>query len=230
MIRLRAARKRGKTDLGWLDSRHTFSFAEYHDPEQMGFRSLRVINEDRVRPGEGFGTHFHRDMEILTYILEGALRHHDSMGNGSTLQPDEIQRMSAGTGVLHSEMNASSEEPVHFYQIWILPDRPGLAPGYEQRAIPREPGRFVRIAGPEGGELAVSIHQDASLHRAILPAGAEAEYVLGPGRHAWVQVARGRATLNGTPLLEGDGAAVSDESKISIRATEAAEILLFDLA
>ncbi len=232
MIAIRRSEERGRFDHGWLDTRHTFSFADYHDPRFMGFRDLRVVNEDRVRPGEGFGTHGHRDMEIVSYVLEGALAHRDSLGNGSTIRPGEVQRMSAGTGIRHSEFNASRDEPVHFLQIWFLPARTGLAPGYEQRAFPEAErrGRLRLLVSPDGADGSLTIHQDVSVLGALLAPGEEVRRELAPGRHAWVQVARGAVELNGSALRQGDGAAVSDERSLAIRGLDAAEVLVFDLA
>jgi redox-sensitive bicupin YhaK (pirin superfamily) len=231
MISIRKAEERGHFDHGWLDTRHTFSFADYHHPKFMGFRSLRVINEDRVQPGQGFGTHPHRDMEIVSYVLEGALAHRDSMGNGSTIRPGDVQRMTAGTGVLHSEFNQSKEEAVHFLQIWILPARPGLEPGYEQRSFPAEErrGRLRLVASPDGRDGSVAIHQDARLHATLLGPDEEASLPLAAGRHAWVQVARGEVDLNGERLRAGDGAAMSGEKAVSLRGRGDAEVLVFDL-
>ncbi|HEV8320164.1 MAG TPA: pirin family protein [Myxococcota bacterium] len=232
MINVRPAADRGRDDHGWLDSRHTFSFGDYYDPTAMGFHSLRVINEDRVAPGGGFPTHPHRDMEIVSYVLEGALAHKDSLGNGSIIRPGDVQRMSAGTGVLHSEKNDSDTEPVHFLQIWILPEQRGIEPGYEQRhfAAPARRGKLKLVAARDGRDGAVTLHQDAEIHAALLQPGEEAVHALRPGRHAWVQVARGAVTLNGQPLAAGDGAAVSDEERIALRGVAPAELLLFDLA
>jgi len=235
MIRLRRSDERGLARHGWLESRHTFSFAEYHDPRQMGFRSLRVINEDRVQPGRGFGTHSHRDMEIVTVVLEGALEHADSLGTRSVIRPDEVQRMSAGTGVSHSEYNASQQEPVHFLQIWILPERTGLAPGYEQRAFPREDrvGRWQLVVSRDGREGSVVVHQDATLLRAELAVGAKLVHPLATGRHAWLQVTRGSVVLDGETLAAGDGAAFSQESRVELAGGAAdppGDVLLFDLA
>jgi redox-sensitive bicupin YhaK (pirin superfamily) len=232
MITVRRSEERGHFDHGWLDTRHTFSFADYRDPRQMGFRALRVVNEDRVRPGQGFGTHPHRDMEIVTYVIEGGLAHRDSMGNGSTIRPGDVQRMSAGTGVTHSEFNASREAPVHFLQIWILPERTGLAPGYEQRRFPEEErrGRLRLVASPDGAGGSVTIHQDVRLHAALLAPGEAVAHRLAPGRHAWVQVARGEVDVAGQRLSAGDGAAVSGEAELALRAIADAEVLLFDLA
>lgn len=231
MIRIRHADERGRTDAGWLDSRHTFSFADYHDPAQMGFRALRVINDDRVAPSSGFGPHPHRDMEIVTYVLDGALGHQDNMGDGSTIRPGEVQRMSAGTGVVHSEWNHSKTEPVHLLQIWILPERRGLPPEYEQRSFGAElSGRLRLVASRDGRDGSVTIHADAALYAARLPAGGAATHDPAPGRHAWVHVARGAVTLNGVALGAGDGAAVSDERHLDLRADGDAEVLVFDLA
>ena len=232
MIRLRKATDRGHADHGWLDTWHTFSFADYYDPEHMGFRALRVINDDVVAPGRGFGTHPHRDMEIVTYVLEGALAHEDSMGNASTIVPGEVQRMSAGTGVLHSEFNHSRTDRVHLLQIWLLPDRTGIAPSYEQTLFPDEEkrGRLRLVASPDGADGSVMIHQDARLYATLLAPGEEVSHPLAPGRHAWVHVARGKASLNGRPLEAGDGAAVSAEERLTLRGDGQAEVLLFDLA
>ena len=232
MIALRPAAERGHADHGWLDTRHTFSFADYHDEKHMGFRALRVINEDRVQPGRGFGTHAHQDMEIISYVLDGALQHRDSLGNGSTVHPNEVQRMSAGRGVTHSEFNGSSVEIVHFLQIWILPNARGLPPSYEQRLFPVEErrGRLRLLAAADGRDGAVTIHQDVDLFGVLLDGGQQVRHELRPGRHAWVQVARGRVGLNGHSLAAGDGAALSDERALEIHAREPSEILLFDLA
>ncbi|HXI02717.1 MAG TPA: pirin family protein [Candidatus Saccharimonadales bacterium] len=232
MITVRHSGERGHTRMDWLDSRHTFSFGGYRDPEHMGFRMLRVINDDRVTPSSGFGSHPHRDMEIITYVLDGALGHKDSMGNGSTIRPGEVQRMSAGTGVVHSEWNHSKTEPVHFLQIWIIPEREGLEPGYEQRAFePHEVrDRLRMVASHDGRDGSLVIHQDAALYATKLGAGKSATLDLAPGRHGWVQVARGAVSLNGVKLETGDGAAVSDETRLDLQAAQDAEILVFDLA
>jgi quercetin 2,3-dioxygenase len=232
MVTPRPAAERGRTRLEWLDSRHTFSFGDYHDPRHMGFRALRVINDDRVAPGRGFGRHSHRDMEILTYVLDGALEHQDSLGTGSVIRPGDLQRMSAGRGVAHSEWNHSADEPVRFLQIWILPERPGLDAGYEQWTFAEEDLRdqLRPIASRAGGDGFVTVHQDASVLATRLGAGRQVEHALAPGRHAWVQVARGSAALNGTALAEGDGAAVSQEPVLTLRGLEDAEVLVFDLA
>jgi len=235
MIVLRPAAERGHTDLGWLDSRHTFSFGDYHDPGQMGFSHLRVINDDRVRPAKGFATHGHRDMEILSYVLEGSLQHRDSMGTGSVIRPGDVQRMTAGTGVTHSEFNPSKNEPVRFLQIWIVPERTGLKPGYEQKQFSESEreGRLRLVASPDGRDGSVRIHQDASVFIALLGPRRKVAHAIPPGRVAWVQVARGAVLLNGTPLAEGDGAAISQEKGVEISGPTdgpAAEVLLFDLA
>jgi len=232
MIELRRASDRGRTDWGWLDSRHTFSFGDYHDPAHMGFRTLRVINDDRVKPAAGFGTHGHRDMEILSYVLEGALEHKDSSGGGGVIRPGEIQFMRAGTGVTHSEYNHSKVEPVHFLQIWIVPDTRGLKPAYGQLTFDREAvrRRFVLLASKDAREGSLQVRQDVDLWVALLGAGERREFPLRPGRHAWVHVARGSVSLDGNPLGEGDGVAVSQETNLTVVADESAEILLFDLA
>ena len=232
MIVVRGRGQRGRTELGWLDSRHTFSFGDYHDPQQMGFRSLRVINEDLVIPGAGFGTHGHRDMEIISYVLDGALAHKDSLGTGSTIRPGEVQRMSAGTGIMHSEFNASAAAPVHFLQIWIVPEKRGLAPGYEQKRFPPEERRnnFRLVADQHGTDGALTIHQDARLYAATLEQGATLTQLLTAGRHAWLQVASSSVALDGRELSAGDGAAISEEASICLESTSGAELLLFDLA
>jgi quercetin 2,3-dioxygenase len=232
MIQVRSARDRGRTAWGWLDSRHTFSFGEYYDPDHMGFRALRVINDDRVTPGAGFGTHGHRDMEILSYVLEGALAHKDSSGGGGVIRPGEIQFMRAGTGVTHSEFNDSKTAPVHFLQIWIVPDRQGLSPAYGQRAFDREAaGRgLVLLAARDGREGSLQIAQDVDLWVTLLEAGQSRTLTLRAGRHAWVHVARGSASVNGTVLAEGDGAAVGGENALTLVGDPAAEVLVFDLA
>ena len=230
-MKIRKADQRGRADHGWLDTRHTFSFASYYDPAQMGFRTLRVINDDRVKAGYGFGTHPHRDMEIISYVLDGALEHHDSMGHGSIIRPGDVQRMSAGRGVRHSEFNHSKTEPLRFLQIWIEPAVLGTEPGYEQRTFPpsERQGQLRLIASPDGEADSVTLQQDAKLYSTLLTAGEEASHTLSPGRHAWVQVARGQATLNGELLGEGDGVALSNEPEISLRGVDDAEVLLFDL-
>jgi quercetin 2,3-dioxygenase len=232
MLTIRRANDRGHADYGWLDTHYSFSFAGYYDPEHMGFRSLRVINDDVVGPGGGFDTHGHRDMEILTYVLDGALEHRDSMGNGSVIRPGEVQRMSAGTGVLHSEFNGSTAEPVHLLQIWILPERPGIAPGYEQKTFSDadKRGRLRLVASRDGRDGSVTIHQDGDVYAGVLTAGDRVEHMLEPGRGAWVHVATGSATINGTPIRAGDGVAVEDEPTILLESGDRAEVLLFDLA
>ncbi|NVN90818.1 MAG: pirin family protein [Desulfuromonadales bacterium] len=232
MVRIRKANERGHADHGWLNTYHTFSFANYHDPQQMGFRSLRVINEDRVQPGMGFPTHPHRDMEIISAVLEGALEHRDSMGNGSIIRPGEVQRMSAGTGITHSEFNHSKNDPVHFLQIWIFPDKDGLMPGYEQKYFPDKEKRGVLrlIASQDGREGSVTIHQDANLYAALLEAGEAVVQTLPSGRHVWVQVVRGTVSVNGHELEQGDGAAFSEEKRVVVTGLEKAELLMFDLS
>jgi redox-sensitive bicupin YhaK (pirin superfamily) len=232
MIQVRKAEERGGTDWGWLESRHSFSFGEYFDPQNLGFRSLRVLNDDRVKPGAGFGTHGHRDMEILSYVLEGALEHKDSTGGGGVIRPGEIQFMRAGTGVTHSEYNASKTEPVHFLQIWVIPDTQGLAPGYDQRTFDAAAARsgFALLASKDGRDNSIHVHQDVDLFVARLAAGAERSRPLSQGRHAWVHVARGRATVNAVELREGDGLAMSDEQEVRLAAQGEAEVLVFDLA
>jgi redox-sensitive bicupin YhaK (pirin superfamily) len=232
MITIRPANERGGADHGWLDTKHTFSFSDYYDPRHMGFRHLRVINEDRVAPGRGFGTHGHRDMEILSYVVSGGLGHRDSMGKSEVIRPHEWQRMTAGTGVRHSEMNASKTEPVHFFQIWIMPEAESIAPGYEQKLFAPEEksGRLRLVASRDGREGSLKIHQDVSVYNALLKGGEAVEHRLEPGRHAWLQVVKGTVELNGTRLGVGDGAAISEETALTINAEEEAEIMLFDLA
>jgi redox-sensitive bicupin YhaK (pirin superfamily) len=232
MIRRRPSEERGRGNHGWLDSRHTFSFADYHDPAHMGFRALRVINEDRVQAGRGFGTHPHRDMEIISYVLDGELGHKDSMGTGSVIRPGDVQRMSAGTGVLHSEMNPSPTNPVHFFQIWLMPERRGIPAGYEQKHFPPEEkrGRLRLVASRDGRDGSITVNQDADLYAGLFKPGEGARLELRPGRHAWIQVARGEVTVNGETLREGDGAAVSEEAALNLKATADAEVLVFDLA
>ncbi len=232
MIRVRPAGQRGHTEWGWLDSRHTFSFGEYDDPGHDGFRALRVLNDDRVRAGAGFGTHGHRDMEILSYVLEGALEHKDSAGGGGVIRPGEIQFMRAGTGVTHSEFNHSKVEPVHFLQVWIIPDQRGLKPAYGQLAFDQEAAArsFVLLASRDGRQGSIQVHQDVDLFVAFIGAGQGRELRLRPGRHAWIHVARGSVSVNGTALGEGDGAAVSGEEGLQLRGETGAEVLTFDLA
>jgi redox-sensitive bicupin YhaK (pirin superfamily) len=234
MITVRRSEERGHADHGWLDSRHTFSFAGYHDPRHMGFRSLRVINEDRVAPGKGFGAHAHRDMEILSYVLEGKLAHKDSMGHEEQLSPNEIQRMSAGSGIIHSEYNGSTSEPVHFLQIWIEPKSSGGEPVYEQlRLDPHaKRDRLLPIAGPERVEGAAQINQDARVFVTEVSPGHTVSHELGRGRHAWVQVVRGAVKVNGAALATGDAAALSKEEKVTIlgEGSQPSELLVFDLS
>jgi len=232
MVQIRRSHERGKADFGWLDSRHAFSFGEYLDPDHMGFRNLRVINEDRVRPGAGFGTHGHRDMEIVSLVLSGSLAHKDSMGNGSVLTAGDVQRMTAGTGVRHSEMNPSLEDPVHFLQIWILPERDGLEPGYEEAHFTEDDkrGGLRLIASGNANNGAVKIHQDVDLYATVLEPGQNTRLDLRPGRHAWIQVLRGNAALDGHELDAGDGAALSEESAVALTARTETEVLVFDLA
>jgi redox-sensitive bicupin YhaK (pirin superfamily) len=231
MITVRKSGERGHADHGWLDSRHTFSFADYHDPAHMGFRALRVINEDRVAAGQGFDRHSHRDMEIVSYVLEGALEHKDSMGTGAVIRPGDVQRMSAGTGVTHSEYNASRKDPVHFLQIWLLPNRRGIAPSYEQKTFSQadKAGRLRLVASPGGEDGSVTVHTDAQLYAGVFAAGQTAEHALAPGRHAWVHVVRGTARVNGAELGAGDAAALSEERTVRIEGIDAAEVLVFDL-
>ncbi len=232
MIQVRKAADRGHANHGWLDTYHTFSFGDYRDREHMGFRSLRVMNEDRVEPGKGFGTHPHRDMEIVTYVLEGALEHKDSMGNGEVLRPGEFQRMSAGTGITHSEFNPSDVEPVHLYQIWLFPERKGIEPSYEQKQFPDEErhNRLRLVASQDAADGSLLIQQDACIFLSQIDDGVQISHNLPEGRHAWLQVLRGSVSLNGDNLQTSDGAAVSEESLITIQATSDAEIMLFDLA
>lgn len=232
MITIRPATERGGGDHGWLNTRHTFSFSDYYDPRHMGFRDLRVINEDRVAAGRGFGTHSHRDMEILSYVVSGGLRHRDSMGKSEVIRQHEWQRMTAGTGVSHSEMNASTTEPVHFYQIWILPEAENIRPGYEQKLFAPEEksGKLKLVASRDGRDGSLKIHQDVSVYNAVLKGGEAVEHQLAEGRHAWVQVVKGTVDLNGNRLSAGDGAAISEERALAIRAADDSEVVLFDLA
>jgi redox-sensitive bicupin YhaK (pirin superfamily) len=232
MITVRQAHERGKTQTPWLQSYHTFSFNRYYDPRYTGFRNLLVINEDTVAPGRGFGTHGHQDMEIISYVVEGQLAHQDSTGVSSVIHPDDVQRISAGTGVRHSEFNPSDTEPMHFLQIWIQPEQEGLPPSYEQRSFPEADrrGTLRLVASRDGRDGSVTVHQDVQLYSGMLEAGEAYTYRLSDDRHAWVQVIRGGVLLNGTPLTAGDGTAVSKETELHIRASEAAEFLLFDLA
>jgi redox-sensitive bicupin YhaK (pirin superfamily) len=234
MITLRKSEERGHFNHGWLNTYHTFSFADYYDPRFVGFRNLRVINEDRVAPGEGFPTHPHRDMEIISYVLDGALAHNDSMGNGSVIRPGDVQRMSAGRGVRHSEYNPNKGEPAHFLQIWITPGERGIEPGYEQKLFSPEDklGKLKLVASPDGSDNSVTIHQDVRLYASLLEKGQEVEAQLGPARYGWVQVARGAATLNGQTLNQGDGAAVGAGELVKIAGADEgrSEVLFFDLA
>ncbi len=232
MLRIRRAADRGHFNHGWLDTYHTFSFADYYDPANMSFRALRVMNEDRVAPGQGFGMHGHRDMEIVTYVLEGALEHRDSLGTGEVLRPGEFQRMSAGTGIRHSEFNPSATDAVHLYQIWLLPERQGLEPSYEQRAIDlsESRGRMRVVASRDGREGSLTIHADAAIYVATVAGNEVVHHAVAPGRHAWLQVLRGSVEVNGETLDTSDGAAVSEGADLRIRAASDAEIMLFDLA
>jgi redox-sensitive bicupin YhaK (pirin superfamily) len=230
MITIRHAEDRGRTRIGWLDGRHTFSFGNYFDPDHVSFGHLRVINDDRVTPGAGFPTHPHADMEIVTYVIEGALEHKDSTGGGGVIRPGDVQRMSAGSGVTHSEFNHSKTEPVRLLQVWLFPEVKGIEPGYDQKSFAddrRNKLRLVASKGAKGGSL--DIHQDADIYNSILDAGKTLTHDLAPGRQAWLQVARGSLTLNGGPLGEGDGAAITDETRLEIGATAEAEFLLFDM-
>jgi redox-sensitive bicupin YhaK (pirin superfamily) len=232
MIVRRPANERGRTKIGWLDSWHSFSFGDYFDPAHVEFRSLRVLNDDKVAAGQGFGMHPHRDMEIITYMVSGALEHKDSLGTGSVIRPGEVQRMSAGTGIRHSEFNPSQTEPAHLLQIWLMPEQRGLTPGYEQKAFPESErrNRWRLVASRDGREGSVTIHQDAAMYVTSLEAGEDATHTLPRGRYAWLQVVRGGVTLNGQPLQSGDGAAVSNESALTVTAQDEAELVLFDLA
>jgi hypothetical protein len=232
MMTVRKAADRGHFDHGWLDTFHTFSFGDYHDPGHVRFRSLRVLNEDVVQAGAGFDMHPHKDMEILTFVLEGALRHEDSMGNGDVIRPGDVQRMSAGTGVMHSEWNASEKEPVHLLQVWILPEKSGLAPGYEQITLSAgaASGGLRRVASRKPGKGEVTVHQDAAVYTGSLRRGEAVEHALAPGRGAWVQVASGSVVVDGTPLAAGDGAAVEGVERIRIETPKEGSVLLFDMA
>jgi len=230
MITLRPAHDRGHADHGWLDTWHTFSFANYHDPSHMGFRSLRVINDDVVAGGGGFPTHPHRDMEIITYVLSGALQHRDSMGNGSVIRPGNVQYMAAGTGVQHSEFNASPIEKVHLLQIWIRPDRMGATPRYAEKSLAgTSPGKLHLIASKAGRDGSIAINQDADVWVGRFETAGQLEQALAPGRHAWIHVAEGAITLNGQALTAGDGAAITDEASLQLTTTGPAQVLLFDL-
>jgi redox-sensitive bicupin YhaK (pirin superfamily) len=232
MIDIRRAADRGIANFGWLDSRHTFSFGEYHDPKHMGFGPLRVINEDRVSPGQGFGTHGHKDMEIISYVLEGALEHKDSIGTGSVIRPGDVQVMSAGTGIRHSEFNHSKTEPVHFLQIWVMPEHQGMAPRYEQKSFSdaEKRGKLRLVGSPDGTGGSVVVHQDVRIFAALLNSGEKVSHALQSARRAWLQIVRGAATLNGHALIAGDGAAVSGEPALTVTAKiDETEILVFDL-
>ena len=232
MITLRPASERGHAQHGWLDSHHTFSFADYFDPDHMGFRALRVINEDRVEAGQGFGRHPHRDMEIVSYVLDGALEHKDSMGTGSTIRVGDVQRMSAGTGVSHSEFNASKSDLVHFLQIWLVPAERGITPSYEQKSFPdaEKRGKLRVVASPDGRDGSVTIHTDAILYAGLFDAGESAKLALAKDRHAWIHVARGKVRVNGRDLAAGDGAVISDETTVHVEGVDGGEVLVFDLA
>ena len=234
MLTIRRSDDRGRASFGWLDSRHTFSFGEYYDPAHMGFGPLRVINEDRVRPGAGFGTHGHRDMEIISYVLEGELEHKDSMGTGSVIRPGDVQRMTAGTGVQHSEFNHSKSALVHFLQIWVFPNKPGLPPGYEQKMFSDadKRGKLVLVASPDGRDGSLTIHADAQVYAGILAKGDRATVGLANGRGAWIHVARGTVRVNGQELVEGDGAAIEDRKTVEFEGVDQGhgEVLVFDLA
>ena len=233
MLRIRRAEERGRTDFGWLDSRHSFSFGHYYDPAHMGFGPLRVINDDRVTPGAGFPTHPHGDMEIISYVLDGALAHKDSLGTGSVIRPGDVQRMTAGTGIRHSEFNASKTEPVHFLQIWIVPEAEGLAPSYEQKSYPAEDkrGTLRLVASRDGREGSVTVHRDVDLYATLLGEGDRTRHTFRPGRAGWLQVARGTATVNDVQLYPGDGVAIEAIDDVAITGTSAdTEVLLFDLA
>jgi quercetin 2,3-dioxygenase len=232
MITLRRSNERGASDLGWLKSQHTFSFGNYYHPAHMGFQSLRVINDDRVAPGAGFGTHPHNNMEIISYVLEGALEHKDSMGNGSIIKPGEVQRLSAGTGITHSEFNHSKASEVHFLQIWFVPDMENIAPGYAQKAFSEQDkrGRFCLVASKQGRDGSISLHQDVDMSVALIDQDEEVDYAIAPGRAAWVHIARGQVAMNGHDLKTGDGAAISDESLLQFRQGQDAEIIMFVMA
>jgi quercetin 2,3-dioxygenase len=231
MITIRKAQDRGHSAIGWLDSWHTFSFSDYYDPEHMGFRALRVINDDRVAGGMGFGMHPHRDMEIVTYVLDGALEHKDSLGNGDVIKPGDVQYMSAGTGIFHSEFNPDEKKPVHLLQIWIQPDKRGGKPTYGQKHFPltERKDRLAKVADNTGSDGALRIGADAAVYASVLSAGKQVEHHLAPGRHAWLHVAKGSVTANGTRLAGGDAIAVSDESRVTVAADQDSELLLFDL-
>jgi redox-sensitive bicupin YhaK (pirin superfamily) len=232
MIRIRKAAERGHFNHGWLDTYHTFAFGDYYDPAQMGFRSLRVMNDDHVAPSQGFGMHGHREMEIVTYVLEGSLQHRDSMGNGSIIRAGQLQRMTAGTGIRHSEFNPSQTEWLHLYQIWLPPERPGLTPSYEELTLPQEEksGRFRLVASPDGSADSMTIHQDARLYLASLVPGQSVEQAIQPGRGAWLQVLKGKVKFQKHELSAGDGVAITNEPRVAVQAAVPSEVLLFDLA
>ncbi|CAN5386632.1 pirin family protein [soil metagenome] len=232
MMTIRKATDRGHAKHGWLDSHHTFSFADFHDPKHMGFRSLRVINDDRVEGGQGFGAHSHRDMEIISYVLEGELSHQDSMGTGETIRPGDVQRMSAGTGVQHSEFNGSKQDEVHFLQIWLIPSKQGIKPGYEQKLFSEadKRGRLRLVASPDGRDGSLTVHTDAKLYAGLFTEGEAAELAIGPGRGAWLHVARGRVRINGQELAAGDAAAFEHGTAVRIEGVAEGEVLAFDLA
>jgi hypothetical protein len=232
MMTIRKAAERGHAEHGWLDSHHTFSFADYYDPKHMGFRSLRVINDDRVEAGRGFGAHPHRDMEIISYVLEGALAHKDSMGTGATIKPGDVQRMSAGTGVVHSEFNASKTDEVHFLQIWLMPSERGIKPGYEQKNFSDDDkrGQLRLVASPDAADGSITIHTDARVYAGLFGKGESAELALAPGRGAWVHVARGNIKVNDQVLGEGDGIAIENEAQLRVAGVDEGEVIVFDLA
>ena len=231
MMNIRRSHERGHANHGWLDTHHTFSFANYYDPDQMGFRALRVINDDRVAGGQGFGTHPHRDMEIISYVVEGALEHKDSMGTGSVIRPGDVQRMRAGTGVTHSEYNHSSSDPVRFLQIWVTPDQSRLTPGYEQKFFGEERRGTLRlVASPDGADGSVQVHQNVRMYASLLQDGESVAHELAAHRHAWLQVVRGNVTVDGVELAEGDGASFSDVASVTIRSNGDSELIFFDLA
>lgn len=232
MLQIRRAHERGHVDHGWLDSHHTFSFASYHDPKFMGFRSLRVLNEDRVAAGQGFGTHAHRDMEIVSYVFDGELEHRDSMGNGEVLKPGEFQRITAGTGITHSEFNPSTDQATHFYQIWLPPERKGLEPGYEQKPFDASArrNRLQRVASRDAAGGSLRIHADATIYLLDLESGHAVTHAIPKGRHFWIQILKGGVDVNGHSLQTNDAAALSDEPEVQLLARENSELMLFDLA
>jgi redox-sensitive bicupin YhaK (pirin superfamily) len=232
MLTLRKAKERGHANHGWLDTYHSFSFAHYYDPQHMGFQTLRVINEDKIQPGMGFGTHSHRDMEIITYVISGALAHKDSIGTSSVIHAGEVQIMSAGTGISHSEFNATQTDWVHLLQIWIIPDKRGIMPRYDQKLFTTEDkqGKLKLIVSPDGREDSILIHQDVDLYATILKAGEKVEHFLKPQRHAWIQIVKGSALINSSPVTAGDGMTISEDKQIVIKSQDDTELLLFDLA